>query len=79
MRSSGFVCQLKDVGFHLPNGTRIFDNVNLSFLKGAKIGMLGANGCGKSTLMKIIAGVHKEYDGTRWIQPALRIGYLSVS
>ena len=45
-------------------GTRtLLENVTLGFLQGAKIGILGLNGCGKSTLMKILAGVEGEYDG----------------
>ena len=44
-------------------GTTLLENVTLGFLQGAKIGILGLNGCGKSTLMKILAGVEGEYDG----------------
>ena len=48
-------------------GTRtLFDNVTLGFLQGAKIGILGLNGCGKSSLMKILAGVEEEFDGDFW-------------
>jgi len=41
----------------------LFSNVNLKFLKGAKIGMLGCNGSGKSSLMKVIAGLDTDFDG----------------
>ena len=72
-----FVCQLQDVGYHLPNGSKIFDNVHLNFLRGAKIGVLGANGAGKSTLIKIITGLLPDFHGTRWVKDNLRIGYLA--
>ncbi|KAH9122285.1 hypothetical protein LEN26_010324 [Aphanomyces euteiches] len=71
-----FVAHVRGVGVSLPNGKKLFENMNLGFLNGAKIGILGSNGSGKSTLMKVLAGVTKEYDGERWTKPGLRIGYL---
>ena len=59
-------------------GTRtLFDNVTLGFLQGAKIGILGLNGCGKSSLMKILAGVEEEFDGDFWKKDDLKVGYLA--
>ena len=59
-------------------GTRtLLENVTLGFLQGAKIGILGLNGCGKSTLMKILAGVEGEYDGDFWRRDGLKVGYLA--
>jgi len=58
-----------------PNRTLIKD-VSLSFFPGAKIGVLGLNGAGKSTVLRIMAGVDKEYDGEARPQPGIRIGYL---
>ncbi|AKS40886.1 energy-dependent translational throttle protein EttA [Wenzhouxiangella marina] len=58
-----------------PNRTLIKD-VSLSFFPGAKIGVLGLNGAGKSTVLRIMAGVDKEFDGEARPQPGIRIGYL---
>ena len=58
-----------------PNRTLIKD-VSLSFFPGAKIGVLGLNGAGKSTVLRIMAGVDTEYDGEARPQPGIRIGYL---
>ncbi|EQC33183.1 hypothetical protein SDRG_09167 [Saprolegnia diclina VS20] len=71
-----FVAHVKSVGVTLPNGKKLFENINLGFLNGAKIGILGSNGTGKSSLMKVLAGVTKEFEGERWCKPGLRIGYL---
>ncbi|RHY87385.1 hypothetical protein DYB35_005279 [Aphanomyces astaci] len=71
-----FIAHVKELGVSLPNGKKLFENMNLAFLNGAKIGILGSNGSGKSTLMKVIAGVNKDFDGERWTKPGLRIGYL---
>ena len=60
-----------------PGGKEVLKNINLSFLPGAKIGVLGINGSGKSTLLKIIAGDDKEYSGDAWPADGLSIGYLS--
>ena len=59
-----------------PNRTLIKD-VSLSFFPGAKIGVLGLNGAGKSTVLKIMAGEDKEFDGEARPQPGTRIGYLA--
>ncbi|RHY30602.1 hypothetical protein DYB32_004201 [Aphanomyces invadans] len=71
-----FVAHVRELGVSLPNGKKLFENMNLAFLNGAKIGILGSNGSGKSTLMKVLAGVNKDFDGERWTKPGLRIGYL---
>ena len=60
-----------------PGGKEVLKDINLSFLPGAKIGVLGINGSGKSTLLKIIAGDDKEYSGDAWPADGLLIGYLS--
>ena len=60
-----------------PGGKEVLKDINLSFLPGAKIGVLGINGSGKSTLLKIIAGDDKEYSGDAWPADGLSIGYLS--
>lgn len=54
----------------------VLNEVNLSYFYGAKIGVLGMNGAGKSSLLRILAGVDKDFDGKVTIQPGFRIGYL---
>ena len=60
-----------------PGGKKVLENVWLSFLPGAKIGVLGANGAGKSTLMRIMAGLDKDYAGEAWSAEGATVGYLS--
>jgi sulfate-transporting ATPase len=59
------------------NGKPILKETYLSFLPGAKIGVIGHNGAGKSTLLKIMAGIDKEFDGEAWSIKGLKVGYLS--
>ncbi len=54
----------------------VLNNVWLSFYPGAKIGVLGRNGTGKSTLLKIMAGIDKEYDGEARLTDGFTVGYL---
>jgi ATPase subunit of ABC transporter with duplicated ATPase domains len=60
----------------LPGGRELFKDITLSFLPGAKIGVLGVNGAGKSTLLKIMAGVDKEFNGEAWAAEGVKVGYL---
>lgn len=55
----------------------ILKDISLSFLPGAKIGVLGINGSGKSTLLKIMAGVDTHFEGEARAQPGIKIGYLA--
>ena len=59
-----------------PGGKELFKGITLSFLPGAKIGVLGVNGAGKSTLLKIMAGVDKEFNGEAWAAEGIKVGYL---
>lgn len=59
-----------------PSGQHILKDIYLSFFYGAKIGILGLNGAGKSTVMKIIAGIDKDYQGEVVFQPGYSVGYL---
>ena len=59
-----------------PQGKQIIKDIHLSFYYGAKIGILGLNGAGKSTVMKIIAGVDKNYKGDVVYSPGYSVGYL---
>ena len=60
----------------VPPKREIIKNISLSFHPGAKIGLLGLNGAGKSTVLKIMAGIDKEYEGQATPMPGIRIGYL---
>ena len=60
----------------VPPKREIIKNISLSFHPGAKIGLLGLNGAGKSTVLKIMAGIDKEYEGQATAMPGIRIGYL---
>tara|TARA_B110000259_G_C14011743_1_gene399849 strand:- start:735 stop:2363 length:1629 start_codon:yes stop_codon:yes gene_type:complete len=59
-----------------PGGKKCFENVRLSFLPGVKIGVVGVNGTGKSTLMRIMAGLDTEYTGEAWRAEGATVGYL---
>ncbi|MCP5369894.1 MAG: energy-dependent translational throttle protein EttA [Rickettsiaceae bacterium] len=59
------------------NGKQILKDTWLSFLPGAKIGIIGHNGAGKSTLLKIMAGIDKEYEGEAFAAEGIKIGYLA--
>ena len=59
-----------------PGGKEVLKNINLSFLPGAKIGVLGLNGAGKSTLLQIMAGIETEYQGEAWAADGIKVGYL---
>ena len=54
----------------------VLDDITLAFFFGAKIGVIGGNGAGKSSLLKIIAGLDKDYHGECMVAPGVRVGYL---
>jgi ATP-binding cassette ChvD family protein len=60
-----------------PPDKKIVSDLYLSFLPNAKIGIIGANGSGKSTILRIMAGVDTNYTGECWTKPGLKVGYLS--
>lgn len=60
----------------VPPKRQIIKDISLSFFPGAKIGLLGLNGSGKSTVLRIMAGADKEYDGEVQHLPNIQIGYL---
>ena len=76
MASYQYIYVMKDVTKTYPGGREIMKGLRLSFLPGAKIGVLGANGAGKSTLLKIMAGIDKEFGGEAWAADGVKIGYL---
>ncbi|MDN5368743.1 MAG: energy-dependent translational throttle protein EttA [Shewanella sp.] len=71
-----FVYSMLRVGKVVPPKKQILKDISLSFFPGAKIGVLGLNGSGKSSLLRIMAGVDKEFDGEARPMPGLKIGYL---
>jgi len=68
---------MKDLRKVVPPSREILRGIWLSFYPGAKIGVLGANGAGKSSLLKIMAGVDHDFQGEAWPHEGTRIGYLS--
>src|SRR5210317_2422795 len=58
------------------NKKPVIKDISLSFFHGAKIGVLGLNGAGKSTVLRIMAGVDKDFEGEARPQPDIRIGFL---
>ena len=60
-----------------PGGKQVIKDISLSFLPGAKIGVLGGNGAGKSTLLKIMAGIDKDYNGEAKLADGINVGYLA--
>ncbi|NDA07908.1 MAG: energy-dependent translational throttle protein EttA [Alphaproteobacteria bacterium] len=59
-----------------PGGKEVLKDISLSFLPGAKIGVLGINGAGKSTLLRIMAGIETEFQGEAWAADGIKIGFL---
>ncbi len=72
-----YVYVMKGLGKSYPGGREVLRDIWLSFLPGAKIGVLGLNGAGKSTLLRIMAGADKEFGGEAWAAEGATIGYLS--
>src|SRR6478736_3706262 len=71
-----YVYTMNRVGKVVPPKRVILKDISLSFFPGAKIGVLGLNGSGKSSLLRIMAGEDKEYEGEAVPMPNMRIGYL---
>ena len=68
---------MKDLRKVVPPSREILRGIWLSFYPGAKIGVLGANGAGKSSLLRIMAGVDQDFQGEAWAHEGTRVGYLS--
>ena len=71
-----YVLTMNRVGKIVPPKRTILKDISISFFPGAKIGLLGLNGSGKSTVLKIMAGVDKDIEGEVTAMPNLKIGYL---
>jgi len=77
MASYQYIYTMKGLSKTWPGGREVLKDIHLSFLPGAKIGVLGLNGSGKSTLMKIMAGMDTEFNGEAWPAEGIKVGYLS--
>jgi sulfate-transporting ATPase len=71
-----YVYTMRRVGKVVPPKRTILKNISLNFFPGAKIGVLGLNGSGKSSLLKIMAGVDENYDGEVIRMPGIHVGFL---
>lgn len=74
---SQYIFTMNRVNKIVENQRFILKDISLSFLPGAKIGVLGVNGSGKSTLLRIMAGVDTQYEGEARAQPGIKVGYLA--
>ncbi len=72
-----YVYTMQGVTKIVPPKRAILENINLSFFPGAKIGVLGLNGAGKSSLLRIMAGVDTEIEGEARAQKDIKVGYLA--
>ena len=71
-----YIYVMKGLGKVVPPKREILKDIWLSFFPGAKIGVLGANGAGKSSLLRIMAGVDKEFVGEAWPADGVKVGFL---
>ncbi|TPG08530.1 energy-dependent translational throttle protein EttA [Rhodanobacter glycinis] len=72
-----YIYTMNGVSKIVPPKRQIIKDISLSFFPGAKIGLLGVNGAGKSTVLKIMAGVDTDFQGEARAQPGTKIGYLA--
>ena len=77
MSNSQYVYVMQGLGKAYPGGREVLKGISLSFLPGAKIGVLGLNGAGKSTLLRIMAGLDTEFIGEAWAADGVGIGFLA--
>ena len=76
MASHQYVYVMNRLSKSWPGGKEVLKNISLSFLPGAKIGVLGLNGAGKSTLLRIMAGIETDFQGEAWAADGIKVGYL---
>jgi sulfate-transporting ATPase len=76
MATYQYIYVMKGLSKTYPGGREVLKDIWLSFLPGAKIGVLGANGAGKSTLLRIMAGDERDFAGEAWAAEGARVGYL---
>ena len=75
--SSQYIYTMNGVSKIVPPKRQIIKDISLSFFPGAKIGLLGVNGAGKSTVLRIMAGVDTDFQGEARAQPGTKVGYLA--
>jgi sulfate-transporting ATPase len=76
MAAYQYIYVMKGLGKTYPGGREVLKDIWLSFLPGAKIGVLGPNGSGKSTLLRVMAGAEKSFTGEAWAAEGTSVGYL---
>lgn len=77
MASYQYIYTMSGLTKTYPGGREVLKDIRLSFLPGAKIGVLGYNGAGKSTLLRIMAGLETEFNGEAWAAEGAKVGFLS--
>jgi energy-dependent translational throttle protein EttA len=77
MAAYQYIYVMKGLTKVFPSGKKVLEDIWLSFLPGAKIGVLGLNGAGKSTLLKIMAGLDKDFAGEAMVADGVKVGLLS--
>ena len=76
MAAYQYVFVMKGLGKTYSGGRQVLRDIWLSFLPGAKIGVIGLNGAGKSTLLRVMAGIEKDFVGEAWAADGVRVGFL---
>ena len=77
MAAYQYIYVMKGLTKIYPGGRKVLENIWLSFLPGAKIGVLGLNGAGKSTLLRIMAGEDNDFAGEAWATESATVGFLT--
>ena len=77
MSDDKIIFSMAGVNKVFPPQKQVLKNIYLSFFYGAKIGVIGLNGSGKSSVLKIIAGIDKSYQGEVVFSPGYSVGYLA--
>ncbi|SMH40356.1 energy-dependent translational throttle protein EttA [Maritimibacter sp. HL-12] len=76
MAAYQYVYHMSGVSKTYPGGKKVFEDIHLNFLPGVKIGVVGVNGAGKSSLLRIMAGWDKDFTGEAWSAEGAKVGYL---
>ena len=77
MATPQYVYHMHKLSKTYPGGKQVLNNISLSFIPGAKIGVVGVNGAGKSTLLKVMAGTVDDFVGEAWAADGIKVGYLA--
>ena len=79
MATPQYVYHMHRLSKTYPGGKQVLKDISLSFLPGAKIGVVGLNGAGKSTLLRIMAGEIDDYVGEAWAADGVRVGFTQIA